>query len=685
VGGSELIGGRYEPLDVLGEGGQGRVLRCRDHHHDRVVALKVRQVAGAKAREQALTEARTLLALEPHRGIAVVRDDFFTNGDHVLVMEHVDGEDLARRLRGAGTKGRPLADVQRWIEEVASALDHLHAATPPVVHGDVKPANIVVADDGSGRAVLVDFGLAGATPRSRATRRYAAPEMVTGGRSPAADIYALATSAYELLSGRTPVPGARPPWPGLPEHVIGRIEEVLATGLALDPTRRAVSAGALAADLRAAVEDELGPTAPIVAVAGVASARPRSVSRVQWLQGVAVAVLLAGVLSAVGEGRGDATGIDDVVAIDERAGVADRSPEGRRSPESAAATTTTVVGAVPSGEEVAVVSVDGEPTSVVGLGDGGALLGGGSDEDGGGGGTTAPTTAPARTTPPTVAPTTAPVTSPPTTAPPIQDPLVGRVAVYQANAMDVFALDGAGRPTSSYRQTGFSSWPTIVGVGDGHVLFYRSSDGANAVSRVTATSVDDQDSHPGMSYGFTHVVDVGIGSGRVFFYGAVDGHAGAIEVAPGGQVVDDDGYGFDLPTGYDRVAAAGNGRVVLYRSSDGDAMVVEPRAGNELRQLYRTNLAAGWTVLTGTADGMLVGLDAAGNGAVVRAGTTGFTTVRAISVGARFTVGAPLQGGIVLHDPASGAAAVLLLNRAGQNTRAAPFSTAPGAVVVAVS
>lgn len=244
-GRARLFADRYEPLNVLAQGGEALVWRSLDHQHDRVVALKVRRAPDATARAAALAEARTLLDLEPHRSIAVIRNDFFADDDHVLVMEYIDGEDLARRLKREGAPGLGVGRVLSWLNDVASALDHIHAATPAVVHGDVKPANIVVANGDPGRAVLVDFGLAGTTSRSLGTRGYAAPELSRGECSPAVDVFALAATAHALLTGEAPRPGAAP--------LTGRVRSVLARALAVDPTRRPATAGALIAELRAAI------------------------------------------------------------------------------------------------------------------------------------------------------------------------------------------------------------------------------------------------------------------------------------------------------------------------------------------------------------------------------------------------------------------------------------------------
>jgi serine/threonine-protein kinase len=235
-----LLGGRYEQREILAAGGQGCVVRAFDHRHGRVVVLKVRPAATARDRRSALTEAAALLDLPPHRGIAIPRDAFLIGRDHVLVMEDLDGEDLRSKLRRARPRGLPWTDALGWLDEITAALAHLHAQSPPVVHGDVTPANIVISA-ATGAAVLVDFGAAAAG--SPSTVGYAAPELASGARSPAADVFALACTAHELLTGSTPHPGGSASWGGVPEGARPAVVAAIAAGLSVDPGRRPTAAG----------------------------------------------------------------------------------------------------------------------------------------------------------------------------------------------------------------------------------------------------------------------------------------------------------------------------------------------------------------------------------------------------------------------------------------------------------
>ncbi len=139
------------------------MVQALDTVHDRLVALKI-YPAGAD-RDALLAEARLLMSMTPHPGLPVVRGDLFTDdgSEYVVVMNWIDGTDLQHLLDADGAPGLPLDDVIEDLAQAAAALDHLHAHEPPIVHGDVKPANLVRS--AAGRVVLVDFDLAGAETR----------------------------------------------------------------------------------------------------------------------------------------------------------------------------------------------------------------------------------------------------------------------------------------------------------------------------------------------------------------------------------------------------------------------------------------------------------------------------------------------------------------------------------------
>lgn len=278
--GERVLGGRFRCLGQIGRGAQGVVERAWDQDQGRAVALKIRSVEPGTDRHAVLAETRLLVELPPHPNVAFVRTDFFEGDSHVLVMDFVDGPSLATLVRANAGQGLPPDDVIRWLSDIAAALDHLHAQRPPVMHGDVKPANVVISAER--RAVLVDFGLAataGGRGLGMATTGFAAPELTSADRSPASDLYSLAATAYALLTGGPPVPGDTP-------AVGAEVREVLAGGLAVEPSARPVGAVAFVGALGRALGVEARPTA----VAAPVPARVRSRLAAAGVASVAVAV-----------------------------------------------------------------------------------------------------------------------------------------------------------------------------------------------------------------------------------------------------------------------------------------------------------------------------------------------------------------------------------------------------------
>ena len=246
-----LLKGRYERLETLGSGGEARVVKALDHQLGRVVALKMRPVGSDQGRDDLLREARVLLGLPPHPSLPLVREDFFEADQYVIVMDWVDGTDLAILLADKGTPGLALSSVLAYLAEAAEALTFLHTQDPPVIHGDVKPANLILTR--GGRVKLVDFGLSstlGAEGQRRGTVGYRAPELESGAPpSRATDVYALAATALALLTGSPPV-GVQPMWQGLDAAQTDRLEAAILAGLASDPTERPATPGELIERMR---------------------------------------------------------------------------------------------------------------------------------------------------------------------------------------------------------------------------------------------------------------------------------------------------------------------------------------------------------------------------------------------------------------------------------------------------
>ncbi len=248
---TELLKDRYELLEKLGVGGAARVVKALDHQHGRLVALKIRAVGDARAREGFLAETRMLLAIAPHPALPLVRDDFFDGDDYIVAMDWVEGVDLATLLRDRGRPGLAAWSVLAYLAEAAEALMHLHHHDPPLIHGDVKPANLILTK--GGKVKLVDFGMSSMRDvgHSRAgSSDFVAPELAAGGASStASDVYGLAATALALLTG-TPPTGDSPDWDGMDATQAGELEDAIGRGLAADPARRPATAAELVERLR---------------------------------------------------------------------------------------------------------------------------------------------------------------------------------------------------------------------------------------------------------------------------------------------------------------------------------------------------------------------------------------------------------------------------------------------------
>jgi predicted Ser/Thr protein kinase len=201
----QAVAGRYSLERELGRGGMGIVFLARDVALDRLVAIKLLPpllAARPGLRERFLREARTAARLSQPNIVPIFSVE--EAGDLVFfVMAFIEGQTLGDRLR---TKG-PLspAEVARLVQEVAWALGYAHGRG--VVHRDVKPDNIML-EQGSGRAVIMDFGIAAATgdhAEAFGTAHYVSPEQAsalpTDGRS---DLYSLGVVAFVALTGQLP-------------------------------------------------------------------------------------------------------------------------------------------------------------------------------------------------------------------------------------------------------------------------------------------------------------------------------------------------------------------------------------------------------------------------------------------------------------------------------------------------
>jgi serine/threonine protein kinase len=286
----QLVGeGTYRILSLLGKGGMGAVyMAANTRAFDRPCVVKeiieyydpTDPEARRKAIERFEIEARTLAALK-HAGIPDIYAYFTEGGRNYLVMEYIEGPNLAQGLTrerdGRTVKGgpQPVEDVVRYVIQVCEVLDYLEQQQPPVIHNDIKPANVIL-DKNTGRAVLVDFGTAKTRYASHGagqpghppglpgsqqssiygTIGYAAPELYEGKAEPRSDVFALAATAYHLLTDDDPRahPFQFPKMDGIPDPprraLIGALES--------DVEKR-LSAARLSARLRDTMDAKAAP------------------------------------------------------------------------------------------------------------------------------------------------------------------------------------------------------------------------------------------------------------------------------------------------------------------------------------------------------------------------------------------------------------------------------------------
>jgi serine/threonine protein kinase len=257
--------GRYQIVDTIGTGATSRVARAFDPMIGRHVAIKLfsPQLAEGEGRERFIKEARVVGQIS-HPSIVALHDMGIDEASSTpyLVMEFVEGQPLERMLEKGSV---PFPRACAWIADIAMALHLAHRKG--IIHGDVKPANILVTEDG--KVKLTDFGMARLASRDAkdtpllGTPAYWCPEQILGKPQDArSDIFSLGVVLYEMVTGKRPfdadtlqgvcqrVMSSTPLPPSqINSSLPSGLNELVASCLEKDPAQRRNSAEDLGLDL----------------------------------------------------------------------------------------------------------------------------------------------------------------------------------------------------------------------------------------------------------------------------------------------------------------------------------------------------------------------------------------------------------------------------------------------------
>ena len=288
--------------------------RALDERLGREVAVKLLTDRVDEAFRERFTHEARRAASVSHPNVVAVYDEGTDGGDAFMVMEYVRGRTLRELVAERGPL--PPHEAARLVAQVAAALDAAHDAG--VVHLDVKPANVIVNEEGV--AKLTDFGVAvaahGEAERELVgTARYVAPERLEGRpATPRSDVYGVGLLAFELLAGRPAYQGVETedllrmrleaPAPSLRAARLGistELDRVVARALARDPFERHATAGAFARAFTSAAErgDETVPLGAPGLARPLPPSRParRGPAAETLLAGAAIVLVLLAVLA----------------------------------------------------------------------------------------------------------------------------------------------------------------------------------------------------------------------------------------------------------------------------------------------------------------------------------------------------------------------------------------------------
>jgi eukaryotic-like serine/threonine-protein kinase len=266
----QLLDQRYRVRELIGSGGMSRVYRAEHELLGRTVAIKVlreRLASDSHVASRLVREARALATIDSRHVVRIIDIGRLPHGPLYLVLEDLQGEDLAARVARQGPLPAPLA--LELALEMCDAASDVHASG--IVHRDIKPHNVFITSTGSARVKLLDFGIckvpsyvddAGSLTLAGSmlgTPHYMAPEQIEGRllADERTDLYAIGATLYFMLSGQPPFEAS-----SLPRLLVqicecdpprlmaaGELEQVLRRALAKRAAQRFGDAGELRAAL----------------------------------------------------------------------------------------------------------------------------------------------------------------------------------------------------------------------------------------------------------------------------------------------------------------------------------------------------------------------------------------------------------------------------------------------------
>lgn len=304
----DVIGSRYELLQLLGQGGMGTVYKARDSELDRLVALKIIRPDLATNQEilQRFKQELILARQVTHRNVIRIFDLGQADGLKFITMEYLEGQDLRAVLREKG-KLTP-QEATRVILQICRALEAAHSEG--VIHRDLKPQNIML--DQKGRAYVMDFGIArsaylpGMTQTGAlvGTPEYMSPEQAKGEKlDERSDLFSLGVILYELLVGQSPYYSDTPlatlwkriqekakPLSEVDSTIPKALSDIIEKALEIEPRDRFSSAHEFALSLEA----WLGPSAESSAIFLPAQ---RTTPYWKWASAALAAVLISALVT----------------------------------------------------------------------------------------------------------------------------------------------------------------------------------------------------------------------------------------------------------------------------------------------------------------------------------------------------------------------------------------------------